>query len=204
MGALLAALDVLGPEAYDASARASLARQSEFNLLILRRMLANESARRFLVTGDKKQDADNWQVWATPYGSWQGSHGGTSSWSSTGIGLLVGADRYFESGLSLGAHVAVAARRTHVKDNHDAQIDTKSAIVGLQALLAPESWDGFGLTAQGRLGIESGEMNRIVSFNGYNRLSESRWTGFGKLPTQARLRQAPLPFSSTASCSAQG
>ena len=129
----------------------------------------------------------------------------------------MGADRYFEGGLSLGAHVAVAARRTHVKGNHDAQTDTKSAFVGLQALLAPESWDGFWLTAQGRLGIESGEMDREVSFNGYNRLNESRWTGFaggallaqertgfGKLPTQARLRQAPLPFSSTASCSAQG
>ena len=194
MGALLAALDwsspdghdigraldALGPEAYDASARASLAQQSEFNLLILRRMLANESARRFLATADREQDTDNWQVWATPYGSgsWQGSHGGTSSWSSTGIGLLVGADRYFESGLSLGAHVAVAARRTHVKDNHDAQVDTKSAFVGLQALLAPEAWDGFWLTAQGRLGIESGEMDRTLSFNGYNRLNESRWTGF--------------------------
>ena len=174
------ALDTLGPEAYDASARVSLAQQSEFNLLILRRMLANESARRFLAASDRQADADNWQVWATPYGSgsWQGSHGGTSSWSSTGIGLLVGADRYFESGLSLGAHVAVAARRTHVKDNHDAQIDTKSAFVGLQALLAPSSWDGFWLTAQGRLGIESGEMDREVSFNGYTRLNESRWSGF--------------------------
>lgn len=191
------ALDTLGPEAYDASARASLAQQSEFNLLILRRMLGNESARRFLsATSEKQAEADNWQFWASPYGSgsWQGSHGGTSSWSSNGIGLLVGADRYFEGGLSLGAHVAVAAKRTHVKGNHDAQTDTKSAFVGLQALLAPESWDGFGLTAQGRLGIESGEMDREVSFNGYNRLSESRWTGFGKLPTQARFAAGPLAF----------
>ena len=174
------ALDTLGAEAYDASARASLAQQSEFNLLILRRMLGNESARCALKANDNQPDAENWQFWATPYGSgaWQGSHGGVSSWKSSGIGLIVGADRYFESGLTLGAHVALTARRTHVTGNHDAQADTQSAFVGLQGMFAPSSWDGFWLTAQGRLGIESGEMDREVSFNGYVRNNESRWSGF--------------------------
>lgn len=174
------ALDTLGAEAYDASARASLAQQAEFNLLILRRMLGNESARRALKANDNQPDAENWQFWATPYGSgaWQGSHGEVSSWKSSGIGLIVGADRYFESGLSIGAHVALAAKRTHVTGNHDAQADTQSAFVGLQGMFAPDTWDGFWLTAQGRLGIESGEMDREVSFNGYVRNNESRWSGF--------------------------
>ena len=174
------ALDTLGAEAYDASARASLAQQSEFNLLILRRMLSNESARRAQAVCNEQPIAENWQFWATPYGSgvWQGSHGGVSSWKSSGIGLIVGADRYFESGLSVGAHVALAARRTHVTDRHEAQVDTQSAFVGLQGMFAPDSWDGFWLTAQGRLGIESGEMDREVSFNGYTRNNESRWSGF--------------------------
>lgn len=178
------ALDTLGAEAYDASARASLAQQAEFNLLILRRMLGNESARRALAargaTDEPQPDAENWQFWATPYGSgaWQGSHGSVSSWKSSGIGLIVGADRYFESGLTLGAHVALTARRTHVTGNHDAQADTQSAFVGLQGMFAPDTWDGFWLTAQGRLGIESGEMDREVSFNGYVRNNESRWSGF--------------------------
>lgn len=174
------ALDTLGAEAYDASARASLAQQAEFNLLILRRMLGNESARRALKANDNQPDAENWQFWATPYGSgaWQGSHGSVSSWKSSGIGLIVGADRYFESGLTLGAHVALAARRTHVTNRHDAQADTQSAFVGLQGMFAPDTWDGFWLTAQGRLGIESGEMDREVSFNGYVRNNESRWSGF--------------------------
>ena len=177
------ALDTLGAEAYDASARASLAQQAEFNLLILRRMLGNESARRALAARGATEDrpnAENWQFWATPYGSgaWQGSHGGVSSWKSSGIGLIVGADRYFESGLSIGAHVALAAKRTHMTGNHDAQADTQSAFVGLQGMFAPDTWDGFWLTAQGRLGIESGEMDREVSFNGYTRNNESRWSGF--------------------------
>ena len=160
------------------------AQQAEFNLLILRRMLGNESARRALAargaTDEPQPDAENWQFWATPYGSgaWQGSHGSVSSWKSSGIGLIVGADRYFESGLSIGAHVALAAKRTHVTGNHDAQADTQSAFVGLQGMFAPDTWDGFWLTAQGRLGIESGEMDREVSFNGYVRNNESRWREF--------------------------
>ena len=56
------ALDTLGAEAYDASARASLAQQAEFNILILRRMLGNESARRALAargaTDEPQPDAE--------------------------------------------------------------------------------------------------------------------------------------------------
>ncbi len=177
------ALDTLGPEAYDASARASLAQQSEFNILILQCMLSNESIRRFgklAADRDRLPEVENWQFWATPYGagSWQDSYGGASSWSSTGIGLLAGLDRRFEGGFSLGAHVAMAVRRTRMKDNHDADIDTKAAFVGVQGLLAPDAWDGFWLAAQGRIGLESGEMDRAVSFNGYTRHNESLWTAF--------------------------
>lgn len=212
------ALDTLGAEAYDASARASLAQQSEFNLLILRRMLGNESARRALAARDEAPDAETWQFWATPYGSgaWQGSHGTVSSWKSSGIGLVVGADRSFESGLTLGAHVALAARRTHVSDRHEAKADTQSAFVGLQGLFAPSSWDGFWVTAQGRLGIESGEMDREVRIGNYTRNNESRWSGFGgsalvglgkdwSWQTQnGHLDAGPLAWMESASCSARG
>lgn len=183
-------LEALGPEAWDAAARASLAQQNEFNLLLLRRMLA--TARMTFAAGssdrlpasqaagrDGRRAAADWQFWASPCGSgtWQGSHGSTSSWKSTGTGLLAGADRFFESGITLGAHVALAARRTHVSDRHEAQIDTKSAFIGVQGLYAPDARDGVWLTAQGRLGLESGEMDRTVSFNGYARHNESRWSG---------------------------
>ena len=35
----------------------------------------------------------------------------------------------------------------------------------------------FWLTAQGRLGLEAGDMDRTVAFNGYIRSPESHWTG---------------------------
>lgn len=177
------ALDQLGPEAYDASARASLGQQAEFNVLLLRRMLAGERARQAAQTAAAEQDtssADQWQAWATPYGgaSWQGSHGGASGWNSAGIGLLAGMERSFDSGLNLGFHLALAARRTTINDAHDATADTQSALAGVQGLLAPEQWDGLYLTAQARLGMEQGEMDRSVNIGEtYFRHNESRWTG---------------------------
>lgn len=177
------ALDQLGPEAYDASARAGLAQQSEFNVLLLRRMLGNMQANRTLAAtqddSPNAPDAESWQAWAAPYGagSWQGSHGDASSWQSTGIGLLAGMDRRFDNGLALGFHVGLAARRTSVKGAHDATAETQSALAGIHGLLAPEDWNGFYLTAQARLGLEDGEMDRSIAFNGYVRHNESRWTG---------------------------
>ena len=179
------ALDQLGPEAYDASARATLAQQSEFNVLLMRRMLGSMQAQRAASAAqnslsDTAPDAGSWQAWATPYGagSWQGSHGGVSSWKSTGIGLLAGLDRRFDGGLSLGLHVALAARRTSITDAHDATAETQSALAGVHGLLAPEDWDGFYLMAQGRLGLEDGEMDRTVAVSSYARHNESHWTGF--------------------------
>ena len=177
------ALHQLGPEAYDASARASLGQQNEFTVLLLRRMLAGERARQATQPAAARQNtphADQWQVWATPYGatSWQGSHGNSSGWSSAGVGLLAGMDRHFDSGLSIGFHLALAARRTTINGAHDASVDTQSFLAGLQGLLVPEQWDGFYLTAQARLGMEQGEMDRNVNIgDAYYRHNESRWTG---------------------------
>lgn len=182
-GVVRQALDQLGPEAYDASARAALAQQAEFNVLLLRRMLGNLQAGRSLTAIPNNRpdapDADSWQAWATPYGagSRQGSRGDASGWQSTGIGLLAGMDRRFDSGLALGFHMGLAARRTSVTGAHDATAETQSALAGIHGLLAPEDWNGFYLTAQARLGLEDGEMNRTVAFNGYVRHNESRWTG---------------------------
>lgn len=64
-----------------------------------------------------------------------------------------------------------------VSSGHEAVSDTQSALAGLQAFLSPASWDGLWLAAQGRLGLESGEMHRDIAFNGYARSTESRWTG---------------------------
>lgn len=176
------ALHQLGPEAYDAAARASLGQQNEFTLLLLRRMLADRRARHAAcpAAGQDTPDAGLWQAWATPYGaaSRQGDHGGASGWNSAGVGLLAGMDRSLASGLDLGFHLALAARRTTVNGPHDAAVDTQSALVGVQGLLAPRQWEGLYLTAQARLGMEQGEMDRNVNIGDvYLRHNESRWTG---------------------------
>ena len=189
------ALKRLGPGAYDAAARASLIQQNEINLLVLRRLMATQTdsvwAEHALLVGRNDEgshlsgsqretkNTDTWQFWVTPYGgsSFQDSHKNISSWKSKGVGLIVGADRHLQSDLDVGFHVAVATRRTHVKDNEKALADSTSAFFGLQAIYAPDSWNGLYLTGQGRIGVENGKMDRTISINGYNRQAESRWTG---------------------------
>lgn len=174
------ALVQLGPEAYDASARATLGQQQEFNVLLLRRMLARHTAHRQATTSGRTPDApgSSWQAWAMPYGSasWQGGSENTSAWNSRGVGLVAGMDRQTDSDVSLGFHFALAARRTTVKGDHDATADTRLILLGGQALYAPAAWDGAYLSGQLRLGIEEGEMMRGVAFHAYARQNESRWT----------------------------
>lgn len=187
-------LTQLGPEAYDAASRAALAQQREFNILLLRRMLANESMRRMdsrptqeadgaappaqgLAAGD--EPLSGWTAWISPFGSsgMQNDHSGTAGWASSGVGILGGMERRWDAGLTLGLHLALAGRRTDVNGHHEARAETRGAYIGAQALYAPDVWDGFYLTGQVRLGLEDSEMRRDVAFNGYARHNESRWTG---------------------------
>lgn len=189
------ALKRLGPGAYDAVARSSLTQQNEINLLVLRRQMAtqtdgsqseygllvdqNNEGSQLAESPHETKNTDTWQFWVTPYGgsSFQDSHKNISSWKSKGVGLLVGADRHFQSNLDVGFHIALTTRRTHVKDNEKALADTTSALFGLQAFYAPGSWNGLYLMGQGRIGVENGKIDRTIHINGYNRQAESRWTG---------------------------
>ena len=173
------ALNALGPEAFDNAARASLNQMSEFSSLLFRHMNAAETARRAGILPDSP-DAENWTLWAAPYGSgsWQSGRGGLSNWHSTGAGLMAGLDRRFTSGLTLGAHLAAGARRTFTGGSHSATAETRDFLIGVQGLYAPEAWNGFYLTAQARAGVEDGDMTRNLAANGYAAHNESDWTGF--------------------------
>lgn len=172
-------LNALGPEAFDNAARASLNQMSEFSSLLFRQMTAAETARRAGLLPEAPE-AGHWTLWATPYGSgsWQSGQSGLSSWHSTGAGLMAGLDRRFDSGLTLGGHLAAGARRTFTGGSHSATAETRDFLVGAQGLYAPESWNGLYLTAQVRAGVEDGDMTRNLAVNGYAARNESDWTGF--------------------------
>lgn len=172
-------LNALGPEAFDNAARASLNQMSEFSSLLFRHMTAAENARRAGILPDSP-DAENWTLWAAPYGSgsWQSGRSGLSNWNSTGAGLMAGLDRRLDSGLTLGGHIAAGARRTFTGGSHSATAETRDFLIGVQGLYAPEAWNGFYLTAQARAGVEDGDMKRNVLIGPYAAHNESDWTGF--------------------------
>lgn len=180
MQALLAALDwsepdgttvarglnLLSPEAFDASARAALNRMSSLNALLFQLMQAPST--------------EGWSMRLVPYGegSRQDAHGGFSGWESRSAGFLAAMERGFASGITAGAHLAADTGRTRL-DGDRARSDSHSVFLGGQARLAPEAWNGFHLSAQARLGLESADMERNLAFNGYARHAESDWTGLG-------------------------
>ena len=172
-------LNALGPEAFDNAARASLNQMSEFSSLLFRHMTTAETARRAGILPDSP-DAEHWTLWAAPYGSgsWQSGRSGLSSWNSTGAGLMAGLDRRLDSGLTLGGHIAAGARRTFTGGSHSATAETRDFLIGVQGLYAPDSWNGFYLTAQARAGVEDGDMKRNVLIGPYAAHNESDWTGF--------------------------
>lgn len=167
-------LNILGPGAYDISARTTLSQMSEFTALLYRQMTASQSMRRT----EDVSDTGAWNIWLSPYGSgtWQGTRKGNNGWHSTGAGFLLGADRFLGEGLTLGGHLATGARRTSLQDD-TATAETRFLFLGSHALLAPERWNGLSLTAQLRLGMENGDMDRNVFMNDYFRNHKSDWTG---------------------------
>lgn len=164
-------LSLLGPEAYDSAARASLARQGTLNGLMSRRLLAYT---------ENYQAMEHWRLWATPYAafSWHRAQGHISGYDSASSGLITGLDKSFGQGLTLGFHLALNAERSQIHSLARAEADSKAAYLGFQGLWAPADLDGLYVLAQGRLGLEETEMERFVSINGYSRRGANRHSSF--------------------------
>ncbi len=180
----------LSPEAYDAASRASLQRQQQLSSQILmgqwERAYTQASATSSAspsasVTGMSAGDAlpANRQAWVMPFGSYtrQKDSGGVSGWHSYALGTLAGLDFRLESGLSYGLHLAAVMQETSVRGHHNAELRSHGFYLGGHALHSPETWEGFYLTGQARLGVENNEMKRDIAINGYERRTTSEWTG---------------------------
>ena len=56
-------------------------------------------------------------------------------------------------------------------------MDSNAVLLGVHGSYAPDEWHGGWLAAQARVGIESSDMERTVTINGYVNSHESSWTG---------------------------
>ena len=158
-------LNALSPEAYDIGARASLSAISGYTALLLQNMRTDAPA------------SGEWRLRLTPYGSsfHQEGRGGISGWKSAVGGMLAQADRSFENGLTAGVHLAAGVGRTALLGDAATQ-ESRSAMLGLHARLAPAGWGGAYVAAQAGFGMENADMERNVRMNGYVRQNRSDWT----------------------------
>lgn len=183
-------LSQLSPEPYEAAARSSLRQQQRFNIMLLRRMLAEEENRSLrsgqaAASGGDKTSSP-WRSWISPFLSVanQSDHGSTAGFDTAGVGLMAGMERQVldsageDTGLSLGWHLALTEQRTDLDGLHEARASSFGAYLGLQSLYRPHHLDGLYFIGQARLGLEDSQMRRQVNINGYNNLNKSQWTDF--------------------------
>lgn len=175
------AMEQLSPSSYDAVARAGLEAQRQLNLLLVQRFLGGSAPLAGAGgSGTSSGDAaSGWQAWALPFGSYSNmnANGGSAGFTSSGAGLALGVDRQWDSGLTAGIDAALSGRRAYTHYEGEANAKTLAASVGGHVHFKPYWWGGGYVMGMARVGFEDVSMKRTVSFNGYLRNHDSRWTG---------------------------
>ena len=108
-----------------------------------------------------------------------------AAWESDGYSAIIGSDTKLNRALTLGVNLTLSSLNTDIKGNNDADVKAQSALLGLRALYRPHP-DGFYLQGSIRAGMQYGDMDRIVSVNGYRATMDSDWMSFvGTVQTAA-------------------
>ena len=156
------ALQALSAQAYDEAARSGVVEQNEFNTMLLSHMLSSRLQAQ--ITPQTQSE-----LWARAFRS-------DTREGVTGYGLMAGFDRTVSDGLTIGAHFAVAERKTEVKEQGATEFESRSAHLGAQVFYGPSNWNGTFVTCGLRLGVHEGEMDRFVGLSNYSAHLKSDWT----------------------------
>lgn len=127
-----------------------------------------------------------WEFWASAVGSYskQGSSSiAGSNWSSTNVGLMVGANKLVNDALRLGFHIIATKSDTNYGGAHSAGTDTSAFYVGMQGLYTfpkpkhsdSSFLDGVYISGLVRAGLEQNDMQRALYVNGYTGYYTSDW-----------------------------
>ncbi|WP_447749977.1 autotransporter outer membrane beta-barrel domain-containing protein [Pseudomonas nicosulfuronedens] len=162
------ALDQLSPSAYSAMMASSLQREQQVADAI--------SARE----PGKLRD-DEWQAFIQPFGgnTRQNSDNHTVGYTTNSYGVIFGAEKAASSdgNLVIGLHGAASKQNLSLKDPQHGDGDTSALELGVHARYAQDPMAGSYLLGSARVGYESGELKRKLSFDDYSAQNKADWTG---------------------------
>ncbi|WP_447749974.1 autotransporter outer membrane beta-barrel domain-containing protein [Pseudomonas nicosulfuronedens] len=162
------ALDQLSPSAYSAMMASSLQREQQVADAI--------SARE----PGKLRD-DEWQAFIQPFGgnTRQNSDNHTVGYTTNSYGVIFGAEKAASSdgNLVIGLHGAASKQNLSLKDPQHGDGDTSALELGVHARYAQDPMAGSYMLGSARVGYESGELKRKLSFDDYSAQNKADWTG---------------------------
>ncbi|PJI50061.1 MAG: autotransporter domain-containing protein [Pseudomonas sp.] len=162
------ALDQLSPSAYSAMMASSLQREQQVADAI--------SARE----PGKLRD-DEWQAFIQPFGgnTRQNSDNHTVGYTTNSYGVIFGAEKAASSdgNLVIGLHGAASKQNLSLKDPQNGDGDTSALELGVHARYAQDPMAGSYMLGSARVGYESGELKRKLSFDDYSAQNKADWTG---------------------------
>ena len=166
------ALTSISAEAYNLNTKASIALQHDISSRLLDRQLD------FFRT--KPYVSEDWQFWLTPftYNTNFSSVSGVPGCDSTSYGLLSGGQYALSSELTTGFHLVINKTDVNGKESINSSAEMTSFQAGAQLLYTPKQYAGTYLSAQARLGLEHGSLDRSIAFKDYRHDTHSSYDAF--------------------------
>jgi hypothetical protein len=162
------ALEQLSPSAYSAMMASSLQREQQVADAI--------SARE----PGKLRD-DEWQSFIQPFGgdTRQNGNSHTVGYNTDSYGVIFGGETAATSdgALIIGLHGAASKQNVRLKDPQHGDGDTSALELGAHARYALDPMAGTYWLGSARVGYESGELKRKLSFDDYAARNKADWTG---------------------------
>lgn len=163
-------LSQLSPEYYSAALAGWLKQQQQITDIVNSRvLLANPS----------QPQGEVWQAYVQPYGGgyWQQARGSIVGYRAKSYGMVAGIEREHPlvPGLVYGLHGAIGGQSLTLKSPLDSAGHSSGLSIGVNGHYAPAANAGGWFSANSRVGVEQGQLDRQVNLS--NLSASSDWSG---------------------------